>query len=53
MIMEEGEVTLKPGDCIVQRGTRHGWANRGDVPVVLAAVLVDAKPNPAASAASR
>lgn len=49
MIMDEGEVTLKPGDCIVQRGTRHGWANRGDVPVVLAAVLVDAKPNAASS----
>ncbi len=43
MIMDVGEVTLKPGDCIVQRGTRHGWANRGDKPVVLAAVLVDAK----------
>ncbi len=43
MIMDVGEVTLKPGDCIVQRGTRHGWANRGDTPVVVAVVLVDAK----------
>lgn len=43
MIMDVGEVTLKPGDCIVQRGTRHGWANRGDKPVILAAILIDAK----------
>jgi mannose-6-phosphate isomerase-like protein (cupin superfamily) len=43
MIMDVGEVTLKPGDCIVQRGTRHGWANRGDMPVLLAAVLIDAQ----------
>ncbi|MBI5604999.1 MAG: cupin domain-containing protein [Deltaproteobacteria bacterium] len=42
MIMDVGEVTLKGGDCIVQRGTRHGWANRGDQPVIFAAVLVEA-----------
>lgn len=47
MLMEEGEVTLHPGDCIVQRATRHAWANRGDVPVLLAAVLVDSKHAPA------
>ncbi len=44
MIMDVGEVTLKPGDCVVQRGTRHGWANRGDKPVIAAAVLIDARP---------
>jgi mannose-6-phosphate isomerase-like protein (cupin superfamily) len=43
MIMDVGEVTLKPFDCIVQRGTRHAWANRGNVPVLLAAALVEAK----------
>ncbi len=43
MIMDVGEVTLKAGDIIVQRGTRHGWANRGDTPVLLAAVLIEAK----------
>ena len=43
MIMDVGEVTLKPGDFVVQRGTRHGWANRGNTPVILVAALVDAK----------
>lgn len=44
MIMEDGEVLLKAGDCIVQRGTKHAWANRGAVPCIMAAILVDAKP---------
>lgn len=44
MRMEDGEVLLKQGDCIVQRGTKHAWINRGDVPCVIAAVLIDAKP---------
>ena len=44
MLMEEGEVLIKQGDCIVQKGTKHAWVNRGDVPCVLAAVLIDAKP---------
>jgi mannose-6-phosphate isomerase-like protein (cupin superfamily) len=46
MVMEEGEVLLKPGDCIVQRGTNHAWKNRGDKPCLIAAVLVDAAPAP-------
>jgi mannose-6-phosphate isomerase-like protein (cupin superfamily) len=43
MLMEDGEVLLKPGDCIVQRGTKHAWVNRSGKPCVIAAVLVDAK----------
>jgi mannose-6-phosphate isomerase-like protein (cupin superfamily) len=44
MLMDDGEVLLRPGDCVVQRGTKHAWVNRGDVPCVIAAVLVDARP---------
>jgi mannose-6-phosphate isomerase-like protein (cupin superfamily) len=33
-------VPLKPGDCVVQNGTRHRWVNTGEVPVVLAIALV-------------
>ena len=44
MLMERGEVELGPGDCIVQRGTKHAWINRGTEPVLLAAVLIDAEP---------
>jgi mannose-6-phosphate isomerase-like protein (cupin superfamily) len=46
MVMEEGEVLLRPGDCIVQRGTNHAWKNRGDKPCLIAAILVDAAPAP-------
>jgi mannose-6-phosphate isomerase-like protein (cupin superfamily) len=42
MIMEDRtEVVLRPGDCVVQRGTKHAWSNRGTTPVLLFAVLVD------------
>ena len=27
MEMEEGDVTLKPGDVVIQRGTMHNWVN--------------------------
>jgi mannose-6-phosphate isomerase-like protein (cupin superfamily) len=46
MVMEDGEVLLKPGDCIVQRGTNHAWVNKGSKPCLLAAILVDALPAP-------
>jgi len=46
MVMEEGEVLLRAGDCIVQRGTNHAWINKSDRPCLLAAVLIDAKPAP-------
>ena len=44
MVMEEGEVLLPTGSCIVQRGTKHAWVNRSGKPCVIAAVLVDAMP---------
>ena len=46
MVMEEGEVLLRAGDCIVQRGTNHAWVNRTGRPCLLAAVLIDAQPAP-------
>lgn len=33
-------VHLTPGDCVVQRGTRHAWRNTGRVPFLAAAVMV-------------
>ena len=36
------EVRCPAGTCIVQNGTRHAWHNRGDVPAVLAFVLLGA-----------
>ena len=45
-VMDEGEVLLRAGDCLVQRGTRHAWSNRTQEPCVIAFVLVAAKPVP-------
>ena len=38
--LDIGEVELHPGDCVVQRHTRHAWRNRGDRPVRAVAVIV-------------
>ena len=45
-VLDEGEVLLRAGDCLVQRGTRHAWSNRGEKPCIIAFVLVAAKPLP-------
>lgn len=42
--LDEGEVHLKPGDCVVQRGTMHAWRNRSDRPCVMSFVLIEAGP---------
>ena len=31
LVLDDSEVTLQAGDVVVQRGTDHAWANRGDV----------------------
>ena len=36
------EVHLKPGDTVVQNGTRHAWRNHGTVPARLAVFLIGA-----------
>lgn len=41
LIMDEGEVTARAGDIVVQRGTNHGWANRTDSNCRIAFVLID------------
>lgn len=44
MDMDDGTVTLRAGDVMVQRGTNHSWANRSAEPARAAFVLIDAKP---------
>jgi len=41
--LDTGEVTLHPGDCVVQRSTRHAWRNRNDFPVKMVAVMVSTR----------
>jgi mannose-6-phosphate isomerase-like protein (cupin superfamily) len=36
------ELLLKPGDCVVQNGTRHAWHNRSSTPCVIAVTLIGA-----------
>jgi hypothetical protein len=43
-LMDEGEVLLKAGDVLIQRGTNHAWSNRTEQPCCVAFVLIDAKP---------
>jgi hypothetical protein len=43
-LMDEGEVLLKSGDVLIQRGTNHAWSNRTDKPCTVAFVLIDAEP---------
>ena len=37
------EVHLKPGDAVIQNGTRHAWRNKSSQPCVLAATLIGAR----------
>jgi mannose-6-phosphate isomerase-like protein (cupin superfamily) len=43
LLVDDGEVTLKPFDTVIQGGTNHGWINRGSVPAVIAAVGIAAE----------
>jgi quercetin dioxygenase-like cupin family protein len=40
LVLPDREIVLGPGDVVVQQATPHGWANRGDVECVVAAVLL-------------
>lgn len=42
-VFENGEAIMRPGDVLIQRGTRHSWANRSDSICRLAFVLVSAQ----------
>ena len=43
-VMDEGEVLMKQGDVLVQRGTNHAWSVRTKEPCRMAFVLIGAKP---------
>lgn len=51
LVLDEGEVLLKPGSVVVQRGTNHAWANRSGKPCRMLFVLVDGAYDPATAAA--
>ncbi|AJQ96292.1 cupin domain-containing protein [Gynuella sunshinyii] len=41
LVVDEGEVRLKPGDIVVQRGTNHAWSNRSEETARIAFILID------------
>lgn len=43
-LVDDGEVLLREGDVLVQRGTSHAWSNRGHEPCRMVAVMIDAQP---------
>jgi mannose-6-phosphate isomerase-like protein (cupin superfamily) len=43
LLLDKGEVDLKPFDVVVQCGTSHAWVNNGKEPALIAAVRIDAK----------
>lgn len=42
MLLDEGEVHLRAGDTLIQRGTNHAWINRGTAPCKVAIIFIDA-----------
>ena len=50
LVLDDSEVTLHAGDIVVQRGTDHAWANRGDTVARVCFVLVDGEFTPELSA---
>jgi naringenin degradation protein FdeH len=46
LVLDDSEVTLRAGDVVVQRGTDHAWANRGDTTARVVFVLVDGEFDP-------
>ncbi len=50
LVLDDSEVTLRAGDVVVQRGTDHAWANRGDSVAKVVFVLVDGEFDPSLTA---
>ena len=46
LLLDEGDVHLKAGDVVIQRGTSHAWSNRSGKPVKMLYVLIDGKFDP-------
>jgi mannose-6-phosphate isomerase-like protein (cupin superfamily) len=42
LVVDSGEVDLKAGDVVVQRGANHAWSNRSDKVCRMAFIMIDA-----------
>lgn len=52
MLLDEGEVTLRPGDVIVQRATNHSWSNKTEQNARVMFVLLGTEPQTPAEIAT-
>ena len=43
LLLDEGEVDLKPFDVVIQRGTNHAWINKDTETAELVGILIDAE----------
>ena len=43
MLLDVGEVQLKTGDVVIQRGTNHAWSNRSGKVVRMMYILIDGR----------
>ena len=43
MLVDDGEVELKPFDVVIQRATNHAWENLEEKPALIAGMLIDLK----------
>jgi mannose-6-phosphate isomerase-like protein (cupin superfamily) len=43
LVLDDSEVTLRPGEVVVQRGTDHAWENRSSAPARMAFFHIDAQ----------
>lgn len=39
-VLDDEETLMRPGEVLIQRGTRHAWSNRSDKQAVVAFVLI-------------
>ena len=51
MLVDEGEVTLRAGDVVIQRATSHAWSNRTDKTARMLFVLIGTPPQSASDIA--
>jgi mannose-6-phosphate isomerase-like protein (cupin superfamily) len=50
LVLDDGEVQLKPGSVVIQRGTNHAWANRSGRTCRMLFVLISGRYDPAIAA---
>jgi quercetin dioxygenase-like cupin family protein len=42
LLLDEGEILLKPPDTVIVQRANHGWSNRGNELCLFTAVMIDA-----------